>query len=336
MERVLNVGLDYHKNSVQVCALDGDGRVIVRRRAKNDWIDIKRSLKDHDGPVFAAIEVGNGAADLADELVNWASWSVDLAHPGYVKRMRQNRDKTDVADAQLLADLVRVGYLPKVWLPPQPIRELRRLVNHRRQLVNRRRSLKLSIGSMLNEQRVTDLPGGRWSRQWMAAARNCDQLTPVSRWLMEERFEMLEGTVASIARAEKMMVRLTANDPVVQRLVQFPGVGLVTACILRAAVGRFDRFRSGKQLARFCGLSPRNVSSGDRKADAGLMDACDRHLRATLMQLGHRLRRMPGRWREMSQRLIERGKPGSVANAAVVNRWMRWLYYRMAPLGAGY
>ncbi len=41
--------------------------------------------------------------------------------------------------------------------------------------------------------------------------------------------------------------------------------------MLRAEIGRFDRFGSGKQLARFCGLSPRNASSGTRQADAGLV-----------------------------------------------------------------
>ena len=43
-----------------------------------------------------------------------AGWSLDLARPGFVKRMKQNPDKSDYTDAQMLADLVRVGYLPRV------------------------------------------------------------------------------------------------------------------------------------------------------------------------------------------------------------------------------
>ena len=61
-------------------------------------------------------------------------WSVDLAHPGYVQRMRQNPDKTDYQDAQLMADLERIGYLPRVWLAPQHIPELRQVVRYRLQL----------------------------------------------------------------------------------------------------------------------------------------------------------------------------------------------------------
>lgn len=44
------------------------------------------------------------------------------------------------------------------------------------------------------------------------------------------------------------------------------GVGLATAKMLWAEIGEIDRFRTGKQLARFIGLTPRNVSSGERQA----------------------------------------------------------------------
>ena len=106
-----------------------------------------------------------------------------------------------------------------------------------------------------------------------------------------------------------------------------PAIG--GAHLLRAEVGRFDRFRSGKQLARFCGLSPRNASSGQRQADAGLIKAGNRQLRAVVIEAAHRLMRYAGRWRELGQKLRSAGKPGSVAAAAVANRWMRWLYHQM-------
>jgi len=103
----------------------------------------------------------------------------------------------------------------------------------------------------------------------------------------------------------------------------------VTAWTLRAEVGRFDRFRSGKQLARFCGLSPKNASSGQRQADAGLIRAADPQLRTVLIEAAHRLARLDPRWRALAGRRRSAGKPGSVVAAAVANRWVRWLYHRM-------
>lgn len=103
----------------------------------------------------------------------------------------------------------------------------------------------------------------------------------------------------------------------------------MTAWVLRGEVGRFDRFRSGKQLARYCGLTPWNASSGLRQADAGLIRACNHDLRSVLIEAGHRLKRCDPRWSALANQLRQAGKPGSVIAAAVANRWRRWLYHEM-------
>lgn len=120
------VGLDYHQDFVQVCVLSEGGKIVRNTQVQNDWRKIAAAVPA-GAVVEAALEACCGAADLADELVEQAGWSVSLAHPGFVSRMKQNPDKTDFSDARLLADLLRVGYLPKVWLAPAELRELRRL-----------------------------------------------------------------------------------------------------------------------------------------------------------------------------------------------------------------
>ena len=110
--------------------------------------------------MHAAVEACAGAAALADELAAHHGWSIHLAHPGYDARMKQTPDKTDWADARVIADLVRVGYLPKVWLAPEDVRQLRALVRYRQQLVDQRRTVKLRIAALLREARIVE-PGSR-------------------------------------------------------------------------------------------------------------------------------------------------------------------------------
>lgn len=90
---------------------------------------------------------------------------------------------------------------------------------------------------------------------------------------------------------EQRLAAMTQKDSVVINLMKNAGIGPATAWVMRAEIGRFDRFHSGKQLSRFCGLSPRNASSGERQADAGLVRAANPQLRAVLIEAGHRLRR---------------------------------------------
>ena len=108
------VGVDYHQKSVQVCVVDVEGNVQMNRKLPSTVEAILSAVGQGSDVRGVAIEACCGAADLAEKLVQRAGWSVSLAHPGYVARMKQNRDKTDFGDARVLADLLRVGYLPKV------------------------------------------------------------------------------------------------------------------------------------------------------------------------------------------------------------------------------
>jgi len=325
------VGLDYHQASVQVCVMDASGKVLHNRRCSNDWRAIVERVRTFGSVVRVAIESCGGAADMAEELVSRAGWSVDLAHPGFVSRMKQNPDKTDFSDARMLADLTRVGYLPRVWLAPADVRELRRLVRYRQQLVDERRNIKLRVSSLLRDQRILNAPARRWTRAWVHWLRETDDLGEHSRWIVDRHLARFASLTEEIREVESRLEQTTHDDPVVLRLMSYKGIGAATAWVLRAEIGRFDRFRNGKQLARFCGLSPRNASSGERQADGGLIKAGNRQLRATLIEAAHRLIRFDPHWRMFATKLLCSGKPKCVVIAAAGNRWVRWLFHQMQP-----
>jgi transposase len=331
---VVFVGLDYHASSVQVCVLAADETVLLNRKCANDWRAVVAAVQERCGKevqVQAAIESCCGAADLADELIS-RGWLVQLAHPGYVARMKQSPDKTDYGDARMLADLQRIGYLPRVWLAPEEVRELRRLVHYRQSLTKERKNLKLQIGATLREARQkAPANANSWTKAWLAWLDASAELSPNARHITNRRLRRLTALQEELRQVDKRLERQTREDPLVQKLLTVKGIGLVTATTLRAEIGRFDRFRTGKQLARFCGLSPRNASSGQRQADAGLIKAGNKELRALLIETAHRLIRCDERWTALAARLSGRGKPTGVVVAAVANRWMRWLFHQVQP-----
>jgi transposase len=324
------VGLDYHQDTLQLCILDPQGAVRCNRACPNDADAVIRLIECSSTTAHVALECCTGAADLAEDIQQRRpAWSIDLAHPGYVARMRQNPDKTDYQDARLLADLERVGYLPRVWLAPESVRELRRLVRHRQDLAQQRRAVKLRLRALLRDQRLRPPADVRaWTRRWWAWLATA-ALSPQGQYLRQCYQRQLQRLAEDLAEVEERLRQVTAADPVVAQLRQQKGIGEVTAWTLRAEVGRFDRFRTGKQLARFCGLSPRNASSGQRQADAGLVKAANPALRAILIEAAHRLIQYEPRWRQFAQRLRATGKPGSVVAAAVANRWVRGLFHTM-------
>lgn len=331
-ESIVSVGLDVHQYVVQVCVLNGTGRVLSTRRVPNDLTAIIAAIRGHGGVLGVALECGTGTAALADALIQRTGWDVHLCHPGYVRRMRQNPDKTDLSDAHLLADLVRVGYLPRVWLAPPAIRDLRTLVRYRRQVVDRLRSTKLRIRALLREHRVADVPQYLWTRGGLLWLRNLKTLPVLAGWVLENHLAELDSDLARLARVTARLRDVAGQDALIPVLLAQAGIGLVTACVLRAEIGHFRRFRTGKQLSRFCGVSPCNASSGVRQADAGLIRGCSRLLRDTLIEAAHRLTRCDPRWKEFKAQLRARGKAGSLIAAAVANRWTRGLFHELAAL----
>jgi len=331
------VGIDYHQTSIQVCVISREGSVLANRSIDNEMGALLPMLNRFGTVGGIAIESCCGAAALADELVTKHDFVVDLAHPGFVSRMRLNPDKTDFSDARILADLERVGYLPSVWLAPHEVREMRRLVRYRQQLVNERRNSKLRIRAALRDQRIKSPRVLRaWTNDWMMWLERMaiKELSEESGWIVQQHIKRFSAVRVEIREVEKRLERRTETDKLVQTLKKIDGIGPVTAWTLRAEVGRFDRFRSGKQLARFCGLSPRNASSGERQADAGLIKAANKQLRAVLIEAAHRLMRHNLKWRNFASKLQGRSKPYCLVAAAVGNRWIRSLYHEMKGVGA--
>jgi len=223
------VGLDYHASSVQVCVMDKEGKVLMNRSCANEWQAVMGVVRQRCGPganVQAAIESCCGAADLADELI-CRGWSVNLAHAGYVARMKQSPDKTDYSDARMLADLQRVGYLPRVWLAPEEVRELRRLVHYRQSLAKERKSVKLQIGATLREARQKAPANvNPWTKAWLAWLDQSAVLSANARHITTRRLRRLIALQEEIRQVDKRLERQTRADPLVQKLQTIKGIGL--------------------------------------------------------------------------------------------------------------
>lgn len=323
------VGLDYHSETIRVCVMDVEGETLVNRSVANDPAAVVDLVRVNGGLVRAvAIEACCGAADFATALAEMTEWTVRMAHPSGVNRMKQGPDKTDHTDARHLANLLRVGYLPHVWLADEVTRQLRRLVRYRAGLVAQKKDIKLRILSLLREERIENGSGASpWAKPWLEWIKLA-KLGEQSRWVLDQELRRLEQAEKDLAEVDARMELATRDDAVVTKLKEQPGIGPVTAVTMRAVIGRFDRFRTGKQLSKYCGVSPCNASSGGRQSDAGLIESGNDILRPLLMQLAKRLPRQDSYWKERHAKLrITKG--ANVASAALANRWLRRLYHEM-------
>jgi transposase len=208
---------------------------------------------------------------------------VRLLPPHYV-RPYVRRNKTDRTDTEALIEANRSGGIhsvPVKTLEQQTLQTLHR-VRARWQTARTAR-----INTMRGILREHGLPIGVGARTALTripalledAEVSLPDLVRHTVWLMLEEVRALEVHVATI---DQQLAQLARDHPVARRLQQIPGVGVLTATALVGAVSHIHAFRRGRHFASWLGLTPREVSTGNRRHLGSISKRGDVYLRCLL------------------------------------------------------
>jgi transposase len=170
-----------------------------------------------------------------------------------------------------------------------------------------------------------------------------DRIPPLAREMLATLATHLRELESKLAELDRRLVALTRTDPICRALAEVPGVGPVIATAFAATVPDAGAFRSGRHLAAWLGLVPRQHASGGKTRHMGLSKRGDGYLRRQLIHGARALVwRSPGRtagrlWAWSNDLLARR--PFNVVVAAVANKLARILWamlhhgeaYRAAP-----
>ena len=294
-------GLDVHKKTVVACVLrnreDGTLERLIRTfstmtanlLALSDWLtslDITEIALESTGvfwrPVFNILEEGR---------------TMVLVNPQHIKHVPGR--KTDVKDAEWLAELLRHGLLQPSFIPPAPIRELRELTRYRKTLVQARtdevnRLQKTLEGANLKLAAVAtsvlgvsgramldallageddplvlaELARGKLRAKLPALRQALDgRVKPHHLVLLGQLLAHIDFLDASIAEVQQAIEQSQAQfSQAVELLQTIPGVGAVVAAALVAEIGTdMSRFPSAKHPASWAGVCPGNKQSGGKR-----------------------------------------------------------------------
>ena len=185
-------------------------------------------------------------------------------------KYKHAKRKTDRDDALRLAQLFALGQLPEVAVPAKPVREWRALIAHRQVLVGHRVAAQNRIRSILVGQ---GLPAPRGAKAWTASglagigqfAKPLAECGPDELWrgLLDLALTDYRQAEELVAQAEAKLDGLGKADARVRLLDTMPGLGPRTAEAVVAHLDDPKRFRSGKQVAAYGGLVPRQYQSGE-------------------------------------------------------------------------
>jgi transposase len=320
------VGLDVHRAFAEAVAFeDGICRRLGRIGMTRDQLEaFAETLLSTDHVV---VECTGNATAVLDILAPKVA-RVAVANPLQVHLIARAKTKTDKIDARVLAKLYAAGFLPEVWIPDAATQARRRQVTRRKQLVKSRARLKAIVQSILHAHLAprcphADLFGGK-GRAWLRA-----QVLPEDeRVAIERHLEEYDRQTAAQKTVERDIASIALDDADVRRLMTIPGIDMVVAVGMMAAIGRIDRFPAPEKLVAYLGLNPSVRQSGDGRAHHGRITKCGsgkaRHL---LIEAAWQTVRSPGPMRPFYERV--RARRGTHVAAVAVARKLAVLIWHM-------
>jgi transposase len=362
-------GMDVHKRFVVACLIwhdaDGQQHKEIRRYSTmtgdllqcNDWLQAKgcthvamESTGVYWKPVFTLME---GRFDVV--VVNAQHMK---AVPGR---------KTDIKDAEWIADLLQHGLLKASFIPLRPQRELRDLTRYRltlsqehTRLVNRLHKLleeaNLKLSSVLanilgktgrailhalakgeaDTEKLADL-GLAYvpSKRDALAKALCGRMHEHQRFVLGELLQMIDSQEWAIARLDRQIEeRLRPFEATIKRLDAISGVSRHTIEVLFAEVGWDMRpFPDAAHLASWAGLCPGQHESGGKRM-SGRARKGNRWVKTTLVQAAHAAGKtqtyLGAQYRRLSVRRGGKRAAVAVAHSILV------IYYQLLTTGQAY
>jgi transposase len=209
--------------------------------------------------------------------------------------------------------------LPTVWVPPQPVRELRALTSHRAQLISEKSALKNRLHNLLHRHNLPQPSGSAFkaaNEGWWQAL----PLSAVERLQVRHSWLSIHHLDALIQETEAQIAQLSVTAPWNDRmpfLLQLPGVGLYTGMTILAAIGQIERFASPQQLVGYAGLGARVRASADVQRTGKISKQGRGELRTALVACAWSAVHWSPYWRSLFQSLSHRlGKPKAITAIA--------------------
>ena len=259
------ISLDVHKHYTFAERESVESKRVSQCRIEHRRGGIAAYLADAEPGTAVAVEATGNWYWIVEE-IEQAGCVPQLVHPRKAKVMMGCINKTDKLDVHGLNRLQRNETLPKVWIAPPEIRDLRDLPRTRMFFCQERTRVKNRIQASLTKYglNVTGYSDGFGKQARQEMDQRVRQLPPQTQAMTRDLLGQLDTTEARIEQQEQRIRALVKQTPAMQLLHTLPGVGDILSVVIAMEIGDISRFASAERLASYAGTTPRVSASGDK------------------------------------------------------------------------
>ncbi len=290
MSNVFHVGLDVHKDSIEVAFIDENGEARNYGKIKNNMNTLEKLIRrlHSKGPkeLKFVYEAGPCGYGIFRHLTGLGFECVVVA-PSMIPKRSGCRIKNDRRDALNLCRLFRAGELTPVHVPTPEDEAMRDLVRARDDAKSAEKKAKQKLKAFLLRHDLRYSGRSHWSQAHMNWLADLRMEHPAQQIALQEYIDELKESMQRVARLTEQ-IRILLPDwnkaPIVEALQALRGVRLVSAAIIVAEIGDFRRFKNAKELMTFLGLVPSEYSTGDQIKRGGITKTGNRFARKALVE----------------------------------------------------
>jgi transposase len=271
--KLLYTGIDFHKRTSTICFLKNDGTKEIKTINSDNLVTELVNRKN----LLVAIEATCGVNHVVDQLKSHQI-DVKIINPNKFRGIGIGGKKTDIKDAEALAECLKVNFIPTVHHKSIGSRRLKSLLRIREQYVQNRVRITNGIRGTLREYGLK-MPAGTesfWEQVY-------EKIGLIDYIPLKDQLRDLANEAKRLKRkeqeVEKTIKTLLEGDVVANNIMSIPGVGLLTAAAFIAVADDLSRFKNAKAFASYIGLVPREFSSGDKQRMGSITKAGQEILR---------------------------------------------------------
>ena len=315
---MLYTGIDKHKDNSFLTTVNSEGIVMKQERVQNTEFAFSDYFKPlSDGPHRAVVESTSGWYWLEDVLQGLGI-PLTLAHAKYLKAISYAKVKTDKVDSEILAQLLRMNYIPEAHKISPELRAVRDLTRTRLRLVWKRTSCYNSLHRLAEKWNVPEEPLPGSADMPAVPALYHDQVA-----LYTQQIDLLNSQIRHI---EHLVQDQFIDNDDIQRLLWVPGIGPVTALSLYLEIDGIERFSSERKFFSYARLVPgANDSNRKHRHKSGNKEG-NKYLKIAFTDAAVHAVRYNPEYRAFYQRLCRR-RITAIARTVVAKELARIVYF---------
>ena len=281
--KITTVGVDLAKSAFQVFGVDQRGRQVVCKKLRRDQVVGYFAALP---PCLVGMEACGGAHFWASK-IGALGHTVKLMAPQFVKPYVKT-NKNDARDAEAICEAVARPNMRFVPIKTPQQQALLSLHRARQGMIKARTAQANQIRGLLAEFGVVIARGIHNVPKQLppVLAQDNDDLPVPMRELLQRLLGLLRHYDEQVEQLEREITQWHRHSEASRRLATIPGVGPLTASALVASIGDAGNFRSGRHLAAWLGLVPRQHSTGGKSVLLSISKHGDSYLRTLLIHGG--------------------------------------------------